>query len=142
MGEVGNPVSQNCSISPLEEDAKSPPEVRNSFTLQLASVPSKCAPQFPDLSFCTLMPASQGLGHEREEGDPLLPAVLLSPPDFAVMGKVEGMTRFRGRPHHCGILEGMDYSHIKGSISPPGPERHQDMYWYLGIGIYVFVIGY
>ena len=54
MGEVGNPVAQNCSISPLEEDAKSPPEVGNGFTLQLPSVPSKRTPKFPDLSFSTL----------------------------------------------------------------------------------------
>ena len=39
IGEGGHPVAQNCSIPPLEQDAKSSPEVGDGFPLQLTSVP-------------------------------------------------------------------------------------------------------
>ena len=73
----------------------------------------------------------KGLCHQGEEGAPLLPTVLFSSPELAVMGKVEGMTGLRGCPHHCGVLEGVDHRHAKGSISSPCPERHQDIRWAL-----------
>ena len=82
-------------------------------------------------SFLTSLSAHgcQPPSHQREEGNPLLPTVLFSSPELAVMGKVEGMTGLRGCPHHCGVLEGVDHRHVKGSISSPCPERHQDIRW-------------
>ena len=59
LGEVGHPVAQYCSISPLKQDAKSAPEVGDGLPLQLPGVP--------------------GLPADSPQ---------LSSPEFAVMGNV------------------------------------------------------
>ena len=86
--EIWNSVPQNGSIPPLEQDAKPPPEVGDSFPLQLPGVPGQCTPQLLHLPLCTLVPAAQGLHHKGEESDSLLPALLLSPPELPIMCKV------------------------------------------------------
>ena len=89
------------SISPLEQDAKSAPEVGDGFPLQLPGVPGQHTAKLPHLPLRAWMSATQGLCHQGEEGDPLLPTVLFSSPELTVMGKVEGMAGLRGCPHHC-----------------------------------------
>ena len=81
MGKAGHPVAQNCSIPSLEQDAKSPPEVGDGLPLELPCVPHQCTAQLLHLLLCTLVPAAQGLSYKGEESDPLLPTVLLSPPE-------------------------------------------------------------
>ena len=62
-GEIGHPVAQNCSVPPLEQDAKSTPEVGNSLPLKLPRVPSQRAAQLLHLLLCAWVPATQRLSH-------------------------------------------------------------------------------
>ena len=91
-------------MSPLEQDAKSAAEVGDSLTLKLSGVPGHHTSKLFHLPLSTWVPATQGFCHQGEEGDPLLPTVLFSSPELAVMGKVEGMTGLRDCPHHCGVI--------------------------------------
>ena len=52
--------------------------------------PCTLSGHFPasSLPLCTLVPAAQGLRHKGEESDPLLSALLLSPPELPVVGEV------------------------------------------------------
>ena len=113
VGEVGHPVVQNCSITPLEQNAKSSPEVGDGFPLQLTGVPCQGTPQLLHFPLRTLVPAGQGLSHKGEKSDPLLPALLLGPPELTVVCKVSGMARLVGC---CSVLERMEYCYIIGSM--------------------------
>ena len=65
LGEVGHPVAQYCSISPLKQDAKSAPEVGDGLPLQLPGVPGQRTPKLVYLPLRTWMPAAQGFRHPR-----------------------------------------------------------------------------
>jgi len=71
IGKVGHPVAHDGSIPPLEQDAKSPPEVSDGFPLKLPHVPRQCTPQLLHLLLCTLVPAAKGFCYKGEEGSPL-----------------------------------------------------------------------
>ena len=96
VGEVGHPVVQNCSIPPLEQNAKSSPEVGDGFPLQLTGVPCQGTPQLLHFPLRTLVPAGQGLSHKGEKSDPLLPALLLGPPELTVVAALTTVASWRG----------------------------------------------
>ena len=52
-------ISQDCCISPLQQDTKSPPEVTEHLSLILPILQGKCSPQFLHLSLCQNMPPPQ-----------------------------------------------------------------------------------
>ena len=56
-----------------------------------------------------------------------------SPPSPRMDASHPKISATRGRKAipcgHCGVLEGVDHRHVKGSISSPCPERHQDIRW-------------
>ena len=53
LGEIGHPVAQYGSISPLEQDAKSAPEVGDGLPLQLPGVPGQRTPKLLHLPLRT-----------------------------------------------------------------------------------------
>ena len=81
-----------------------------------------CTAKLPHLPLRAWMPATQGLCHQGEEGDPLLPTVLFSSPELAVMGKVEGMTGLRGCPHLAARTSPLCLAQVLHSL--PCQRRH------------------
>ena len=75
-------------------------------------------------SFLTSLSAHgcQPPSHQREEGNPLLPTVLFSSPELAVMGKVEGMTGLRGCPHLAARTSPLCLAQVLHSL--PCQRRH------------------
>ena len=87
----------------------------------------EAAPKLPDLGLGYGVPSAQGLHGERQEGQTLPSAVLLSAPELAVVGEVEGVSRFNGLPVNCGVLQRARDSDIQGCVLTPCPMGEEDI---------------
>ena len=75
--EVGDPVSQNRSISPLQQNSQATPEVVDRLALFLSRVPGKRRAKFLDLPLPHTVPPTKSFCCQREESHTLPPAQLL-----------------------------------------------------------------
>ena len=74
--EVGDPVSQNRSISPLQQNSQATPEVVDRLALFLSCVPGKRRAKFLDLPLPHTVPPTKSFRCQREESNTLSSAQL------------------------------------------------------------------
>ena len=103
---------------------------------QLSPRPAQCG--FGGLVHCTQLlhfssrigvPSPKGLCHDRQDGEPLSPALLLCSIHFPLKGVGQGMTRQITCTWHSVVLEGGDNSDIQSGILAPCSVPGQDISW-------------
>ena len=75
--EVGNPVSQNRSVAPLQQNCQTIPEVVDSLALLLSRVPGKRRDKLLDLPLPNTVLPTKSFCCQRKESHTLPPAQLL-----------------------------------------------------------------
>ena len=65
--KVRNPVSQNRSVAPLQQNCQTTPEVMDSLALLLSRVPGKRRAEFLDLPLPHTVPPTKSFCCQREE---------------------------------------------------------------------------
>ena len=93
--EVGDPVSQNRSISPLQQNSQATPEVVDRLALFLSRVPGKRRAKFLDLPLPHTVPPTKSFCCQREESHTLPPAQLLCTTQLLVILDWQSMTMFK-----------------------------------------------
>ena len=75
--EVRNPVSQNRSVAPLQQNCQTIPEVVDRLALFLSRVPGKRRAKFLDLPLPHTVPPTKSFCCQREESNTLSSAQLV-----------------------------------------------------------------
>ena len=69
----------------------------------------------------------EGLCRQGDEGNALLAAELPGACHLPGVGLSQGEPGGRGRPGHCGVLEGVGDRNVQGGVQGPGPAGDEEV---------------